>query len=95
MIRCLVLALPLLLGAAAPAQPDPYAWLEQVSSPEALDWVRAQNARSLSVLQSDPRYPAFLAMTSRTSGRTHRTSKAFGAARHPRISPPLRRIGRP
>ncbi|GBR11539.1 prolyl oligopeptidase family serine peptidase [Asaia spathodeae] len=33
--------------------------LEQVEGKEALDWVRAQNSRSASVLQSDPRYQRF------------------------------------
>jgi prolyl oligopeptidase len=40
---------------------DPFLWLEEIDSPEALAWVRAQNARSLALLASDPRYPALLA----------------------------------
>ena len=40
---------------------DPFLWLEEVDSPEALAWVREQNARSLALLESDPRYPALLA----------------------------------
>jgi len=40
---------------------DPFLWLEEIDSPEALAWVRAQNARSLALLESDPRYPALLA----------------------------------
>lgn len=35
---------------------DPFIWLEEVESPRALDWAKAQNARSLGVLESDPRY---------------------------------------
>lgn len=31
-------------------------WLEDVEGARALDWVRAQNARSLGVLEADPRY---------------------------------------
>ena len=40
---------------------DPFLWLEEVDSPKALAWVREQNARSLALLESDPRYPALLA----------------------------------
>ena len=40
---------------------DPFLWLEDIDSPKALAWVRAQNARSLALLESDPRYPALLA----------------------------------
>ena len=32
---------------------DPYIWLEKVDSPEAMDWVRAENKKSLSVLHAD------------------------------------------
>ncbi|MES1202068.1 MAG: prolyl oligopeptidase family serine peptidase, partial [Pseudomonadota bacterium] len=42
-------------AAAAPAA-DPYLWLEDVEGDRALTWVRAQNARSLPVLENDPRY---------------------------------------
>ena len=35
---------------------DPFMWLEDVEGERALTWVRAQNARSLPVLQNDPRY---------------------------------------
>src|SRR5438874_9445547 len=45
----------------AMTDPDPFLWLEDIDSPEALAWVRAQNARSLAWLESDPRYPALLA----------------------------------
>jgi prolyl oligopeptidase len=33
---------------------DPYAWLEAVDSERALDWARAQNARTLVALQAHP-----------------------------------------
>ena len=47
--------------AAAPAAPaadpsDPWTWMEEAESPRALAWVEAENARSLKVLQGDPRY---------------------------------------
>lgn len=35
---------------------DPYLWLEDVEGERALTWVREQNARSLAVLESDPRF---------------------------------------
>ena len=41
---------------AAPAD-DPYLWLEQVDSPRAMDWVRAENAKTAAVLEKDARYP--------------------------------------
>ena len=47
------------LPSAAPGAPDPFAWLEDIHSPRALDWVKAQNARTAAVLESDPRYDLF------------------------------------
>lgn len=47
---------------AAPAEragSDPYLWLEDVSSPRAMAWVEAHNARSTAVLESDPRYQEY------------------------------------
>ncbi len=38
---------------------DPYLWLEDVSSPKAMAWVDAHNARSTAVLESDPRYQQY------------------------------------
>ncbi|MBS0297190.1 MAG: S9 family peptidase [Proteobacteria bacterium] len=38
---------------------DPYGWLEAPDAPKAMDWVKAENARSLGVLQADPRYQQF------------------------------------
>lgn len=35
---------------------DPYLWLEEVEGERAMEWVRAQNERSLGTLQGDPRY---------------------------------------
>jgi prolyl oligopeptidase len=35
---------------------DPYLWLEDVEGDAALAWVREQNARSLALLEADPRY---------------------------------------
>ncbi len=35
---------------------DPYLWMEEIEGTRALDWAKAQNARSLPVLQGDARY---------------------------------------
>jgi prolyl oligopeptidase len=44
---------------AQTASDDPYLWLEDVSSPKAMDWVDAHNARSTAVLEADPRYQQY------------------------------------
>lgn len=44
---------------AGEATDDPYLWLEEVESDRALDWARAQNARSLGILKADPRFDDF------------------------------------
>lgn len=48
------------LGASSRASKDddPYLWLEEVEGAKALDWVRAQNARSLAVLEAVPAFDA-------------------------------------
>jgi len=38
---------------------DPYIWLEDIEGERAIGWVEQRNARSLGVLQADPRYPRF------------------------------------
>jgi prolyl oligopeptidase len=48
----LLLAVPTLAAAAD----DPYIWLEEIEGPAALDWARAENARSLPRLEADPRF---------------------------------------
>src|SRR5437016_5437386 len=35
---------------------DPFLWLEEIEGARALAWVREQNARSLALLEGDPRY---------------------------------------
>lgn len=42
-------------GVPGPEQ-DPYIWLEEARSDEALAWVEAENTRTLSVLETDPRF---------------------------------------
>ena len=49
-------AAPQAAVAAAPDTGDPHAWLEDIEGERALAWVREHNARSLAVLQGDPRY---------------------------------------
>ncbi|MBJ7448428.1 MAG: S9 family peptidase [Brevundimonas sp.] len=43
-------------GFATSDATDPYLWLEEVEGERAMEWVRAQNERSLGTLQGDPRY---------------------------------------
>ncbi len=45
---------------ATAAAVDPYLWLEEVEGERALDWVRAENARSLAILEGDARFPELL-----------------------------------
>ena len=47
-----LIATPLL--AEQPA--DPFGWLEEIEGAKALDWARAENARTLPVLEGDPRF---------------------------------------
>jgi prolyl oligopeptidase len=43
-------------GFATSDATDPYLWLEEVDGDRAMAWVNEHNARSLGVLQGDPRY---------------------------------------
>jgi prolyl oligopeptidase len=45
--------------APAAAADDPFTWLEDANSPRAIEWARAENERTLGVLQADPRYQRF------------------------------------
>jgi len=56
---------PLLAAASASAQPnatpgavvdDPYLWLEPFDSAPVMEWVRAENAKTLAVMTQDPRF---------------------------------------
>jgi prolyl oligopeptidase len=40
---------------------DPFLWLEEVNGARASEWVKAENAKTLSVLQQDPRFAGFYA----------------------------------
>ena len=55
------IALPIVLALTAlqcnmSHQEDPFSWLEEINGEAQLEWVRAENERSLSELQGDPRY---------------------------------------
>lgn len=60
MRRALALAaMAVTLAHGAPAAPDdPYLWLENVESPRALEWVKAQDAQSQRELESKPGFAA-------------------------------------
>jgi len=49
------------IGAMAQATNDPYLWLEDVNGPRAMEWVKAENAKTLAVLEKDARYDKFYA----------------------------------
>ena len=60
------LALSFGLGSAVRAQSasgadatDPFLWLEDVNGARATDWVKAENAKTLDVLQKDPHFESF------------------------------------
>jgi prolyl oligopeptidase len=66
LLAAMLPAAMLLAASAAPAnidaaRHDPFVWLEQVDSPRAMDWVRAENAKTLGVLQNDPRFSGLYA----------------------------------
>jgi prolyl oligopeptidase len=44
------------IDASPESAEDPFLWLEDVLGEESLDWVRAENKRTLGVLESDPRF---------------------------------------
>src|SRR5690348_14912366 len=62
LIFALTAAASMTLGAApsgAQSQDDPYIWLEEVSSPKAMEWVNAHNAATTTALEADPRYKTY------------------------------------
>ncbi len=65
MYRKLLLVASSLLTFALPSVAkvtgDPYSWLEEIEGERALDWARAENARSLPILESDPHFAAMRA----------------------------------
>jgi prolyl oligopeptidase len=47
-------------GATNPASEDPYLWLEALDDAQTRAWAAAQNARTQTALEQDPRYPELL-----------------------------------
>lgn len=47
------------LPSTDPNAPDPFAWLEDIHSPKALEWVNNENQRTAARLETDPRYETF------------------------------------
>ena len=43
----------------ASAAEDPFLWLEDVNGPRAMTWVKAENAKTLAVLENDPHFAGF------------------------------------
>ena len=60
-LRRLIPAALVVCLAVAPVAPDPFIWLESVSSPRATAWVAAENKKTLAVLQNDRHFKPFLA----------------------------------
>lgn len=61
MLHRLLLSFALLAITMTPleAQEDPHQWLEGVTDEKALAWVKDQNARSLAILEQQPRFADF------------------------------------
>ncbi len=56
-IVCFALAAASLRAQTPSSTPaDKYIWLEDVNSPRAMDWVRAEDARTAKILEADPRF---------------------------------------
>ncbi|HLL04240.1 MAG TPA: prolyl oligopeptidase family serine peptidase [Myxococcaceae bacterium] len=49
----------LMTASVSLAADDPFLWLEEVQGQRALEWVNAQNARTLATLEKDPRFESF------------------------------------
>jgi prolyl oligopeptidase len=44
---------------AADVNDDPYTWLEEIEGAKAIEWAKAENVRSLAVLENDARFKVF------------------------------------
>ena len=51
-----IVTLPTVLAQTPVEQTEKYLWLEDVSSPRAMDWVKAENERTAKILEADPRF---------------------------------------
>ena len=54
-------AKPVPVAASASDDADPYLWLEAVSNPRVDAWVKAENAKTVGVLEKDKRFPTLYA----------------------------------
>jgi prolyl oligopeptidase len=54
-------AAPAGAASGAPEAADPFQWLEDAHGARAMDWVKVENAKSLKVLEGDPRFPVLQA----------------------------------
>lgn len=63
-----------MLAACADHAPagDPYLWLEDVNSPRAQAWVASENAKTVNVLEKDPRFADFKAQVKTLGEATDR-----------------------
>jgi prolyl oligopeptidase len=52
--------------------PDKYIWLEEVNSPQAMAWVKAENERTAKIMDADPRMAAFTDEALKVSEDPHR-----------------------
>jgi len=55
LLAMMIVGMPL-ASQTSSESPDKYQWLEDVSSERSLAWVKAENERSLKVIESDPHY---------------------------------------
>lgn len=67
--------LPVPVMADTASSPDPFLWLEDVDGVRAMDWVRAENGKTLAALTADRRYPEFLASATAIAEATDRLPK--------------------
>jgi prolyl oligopeptidase len=59
-LACLAVRAPALPAQSASADPaDKYIWLEDVNSPRAMDWVKAEDARTAKIMEADPRFATY------------------------------------
>ncbi len=57
LVSVAVVSATLSAGIAATSVQDPFLWLEDAHSARAMEWVAAENAKTSTVLESDPRFP--------------------------------------
>ncbi|WBO20783.1 prolyl oligopeptidase family serine peptidase [Sphingomonas abietis] len=71
-VSALALGLATQAAAQAAASDDPYVWLEDKDGARAMQWVEAQNAKTLPRLDHDPRYAGFYKSAYAISAATDR-----------------------